>query len=341
MVAPVTWGSSSRFASRNVRNISKSLKPSRQPQRLYCSHHRLSQLNQQPLRPSLISGASQHILSAASLVPRRHLSSKNWIKPHGHQYGWNTDITDSTSPIHFVKDHPSELSVMDRGLLRNACTCSDCVDPSSGQKRFASTDVPLDLEISKIDTTKAGGLVVHWKDDFLTHNTHVSRYSSGLWLKPEKAPAQKVSPIPWGRRDMEKISPYFSFKAFMKDGEEHRQAMIALILYGLVFLRDVPQHADAVKEAAARIGGLQDTLWGSTWSVKSKPTTRRISRTLTGTWALIRTSSIYRTPHAFRSFTASRTRATEASRFTVTVTTLNNSSASDTHKWPKFFANVL
>ncbi|KAI0502952.1 Clavaminate synthase-like protein [Xylaria bambusicola] len=266
-----------RFASRN---IYASLRSGVQSQRLSFSHRQLSQLSRQPLRPSVVSGANRkEIISAAGLVIRKHLSTKNWIKPYGHHYGWNTDITDPTSPIHFVKDQPSELLVTDRAWLRDACTCSRCVDPSSGQKHFASTDVSINPEISKVDVTKAGNLLVHWKDDFLTHGTHVSVYPASLWLNHVQPPAQKVSPIPWDRRSMEKLSPSISFKAFMEDSDEHRQAMIALILYGLIFLRDVPTNEDTVKAIAARIGGLQDTLWGPTWSVRSKPNAENIAYT--------------------------------------------------------------
>ncbi|KAI0201146.1 Clavaminate synthase-like protein [Astrocystis sublimbata] len=178
--------------------------------------------------------------------------------------------------IHYYKARGSSPLTVSRAWLRDACTCEMCVDPSSGQKNFASTDVPLQLEVQDLKSTDDGGLLVHWKDDFHTHDIHVSRYSQSLWARQQSAiPDAK----PWSRDSMMEVSPFFSFDSFAADGSEYRNAMLALAEYGLIFLRDVPASEETVKDIASRLGIIQETFYGTTWDVRSKPNAENVAYT--------------------------------------------------------------
>ncbi|KAL8924155.1 MAG: hypothetical protein Q9172_002820 [Xanthocarpia lactea] len=52
-----------------------------------------------------------------------------------------------------------------------------------------------------------------------------------------------------------------------------------LHLYGLVFIHSIPSSTDAVTRIAERIGPLKNTLYGSTWDVRSVPSAKNVAYT--------------------------------------------------------------
>ncbi|KAI0965247.1 Clavaminate synthase-like protein [Xylaria arbuscula] len=245
----------------------------------YFSGRQLSQLDHQTRDPSVLSGTSidNEILPSSSVVTKYNVPGGR-VKSGCHSYSWNTSIGDPSSPIEYYETLSSKPLVTDRTWLRDACTCDRCVDSSSGQKRFASTDIPPEIDISKIDITESGDLRVYWKDDFLHRETHISVYPPTLW-RPH--PRHPVKPLPmlWNRDSLAAASLYFAYESFMANGPEYRQAMQMLNDYGLVFLRGVPSSEEAVKDIASKIGIIQDTFYGTTWDVISKPDAENVAYT--------------------------------------------------------------
>jgi alpha-ketoglutarate-dependent taurine dioxygenase len=214
--------------------------------------------------------------------PAPSLIQKPVKTKHDHNgHFWKVDLASPTDSILYYMNPGMSPNVAHRTWLRDACTCHKCVDPSSGQKRFASLDVPDELPISILTTTEDGALQVHWENDFLTHDTHISEYPRNLWHRERRLkPIGEIpAPKPWNRDMMEQVSPFIPYEAFMASEAEYRQAMTTLSQYGLIFLRDVPSSEEVVKDIAGKIGVLQDTFYGRTWDVRSKPNAENVAYT--------------------------------------------------------------
>ncbi|KAI1751628.1 taurine catabolism dioxygenase TauD, TfdA family-domain-containing protein, partial [Xylaria castorea] len=201
-------------------------------------------------------------------------------KPYKDGHYWQSDLASNNSRISYRRTRLSEPFVVSRSWLRDACTCEKCVNPSSGQKNYASTDVPILLDISNLTVTEEGELLVYWENDFLTYGTHVSKYSRTLWDRMESVEIETIpEPRIWSRQVLTEASPYYSYQSFMTDGPEYRQAVTALSEFGLIFLRDIPSSEETVKGIASRLGVIQDTFYGTTWDVKSKPNAENVAYT--------------------------------------------------------------
>jgi gamma-butyrobetaine dioxygenase len=171
--------------------------------------------------------------------------------------------------------------------LRDACQCHLCVSESSGQKRFATCDVPSDLKVGSLKVLEDGSLEVSWANDMAPGRSseHVSTYSlsllhtavSGRAPYPYVLPAREI----WdaGYFDKESRLREISYAFWMEDGPLFAEAFRNLSLWGLVVIRGVPQTADAVERVASRLGHLQGTLYGSTWDVVSKPQAENVAYT--------------------------------------------------------------
>ncbi|KAI0445052.1 Clavaminate synthase-like protein [Xylaria telfairii] len=201
-------------------------------------------------------------------------------KPKKRDHYWQSDLQANNCRISYYRNVSAGPLVLSRAFLRDACTCEKCVDPSSGQKNFASADVPLFLDIKSLTITDGGELLVCWMNDFHTGGLHYSQYPPGLWDRAESVP---IEPIPeprlWGHQVMSESAPYFRHKSFMEDGPDYRRAMTAFSYFGLLFLRDVPWSEESIKGIASRLGVIQDTFYGTTWDVKSKPNAENVAYT--------------------------------------------------------------
>ncbi|KAI0543592.1 Clavaminate synthase-like protein [Xylaria curta] len=201
-------------------------------------------------------------------------------KVYNNEHFWKANLGSNNSFILYYRTRLAKPFTVSRGWLRDACTCEKCVNPSSGQKNYASADVPLKLDISHLAVTEEGELLVHWQNDFHTRDIHVSKYPRSLWDRLEAVGTNTIpEPRIWNRQTMTETSPYYSYQSFMTDGPEYRQAMTALGELGLVFLRDIPSDEETVKDIASRLGLIQDTFYGTTWDVISKPNAENVAYT--------------------------------------------------------------
>ncbi|KAI0448626.1 Clavaminate synthase-like protein [Xylaria acuta] len=234
-------------------------------------------LDQQPSRSSTVPALNTFRRINSS--PSTRFSPPE-TKPHKDGHYWQADFESKNSRISYYRTMSAKPLVVSRSWLRDACTCEKCVDPSSGQKTFASSDVPLKLAISGLTVTKEGDLLVYWENDFHTHDTHVSKYPAALWDRMESVEIDTIpGPKLWNRQVMTETSPYYSYQSFMTGGPEYREAMTALSEFGLIFLRDVPSSEETVKDIASNLGLIQDTFYGTTWDVKSKPNAENVAYT--------------------------------------------------------------
>ncbi|KAI1640721.1 hypothetical protein F4809DRAFT_402475 [Biscogniauxia mediterranea] len=201
------------------------------------------------------------------------------------------DINAWTVELPGAIEHPSTLRIdhpelaepvwIPRSWLRDACTCAACVDPSSGQKRFSTADVPLYPAIENVARADDGSLEVSWADDFHTHDTHLSRYPPSLCAMVIMPPHNKkgMPRVFWDKAAMEELKPYIDYVSFMEDPASFQSGLKLLHSHGLFILRGVPSSEDMVEKIATKIGTIQNSLYGMTWDVVSKPNAENIAYT--------------------------------------------------------------
>lgn len=173
--------------------------------------------------------------------------------------------------------------------LRDACQCHLCVSESSGQKRFATCDLPSDPVVDSMRVLEDGGLEVSWANDLALstghHGHHVSTYPLAVLhdtlLTKEPYRRLKTAREAWDstRFDEDARSREVSYAHWMQDSPRFAQAFRDLHQWGLVVVRGVPQTQDAVEHVASRLGHLQATLYGPTWDVVSKPMAENVAYT--------------------------------------------------------------
>lgn len=199
--------------------------------------------------------------------------------------GYSSDAESIT--IHFYGedwvgqgDWSMELS---KQYLRDICRCSKCISPSSGRKTFATCDVPAapqlrDPDTESIKLSADGSLEITWEHDFLTGDKHISVYPKIFLNRLAKYNGRAYNPArprrtPWDdalfTHNME--SRIITYHGWMQGGLHFAQAISNLLIYGLVFMRGVPQSRHAVQGIAEKIGHLSSTIRGLTWDVISQP----------------------------------------------------------------------
>ncbi|KAI5917626.1 hypothetical protein F4810DRAFT_695634 [Camillea tinctor] len=223
----------------------------------------------------------------------RKLQRKNrWLKYSGHKTeikdmnAWSVNLVTtnngpSSSIIITHEEIPNPI-YLQTDWLRDACPCNACVDPSSGQKRFSTADVPLRPEVESVIRSEDGSLEVKWTDDFYTHDTHVSRFPPSFCAQViTKVTGHPVlNPyVMWDRARLENDQPFGDYESFMEEKASFASALQFLAVYGLFILRDVPTSEDMVERIASKIGTIQNSFYGMTWDVVSKPNAENVAYT--------------------------------------------------------------
>ncbi|KAI0112710.1 hypothetical protein F4776DRAFT_347304 [Hypoxylon sp. NC0597] len=164
-----------------------------------------------------------------------------------------------------------------RHWLRDSCECSICVDPDSGQKNFGTCDVPTELPIEGIPKIEDGVLEVIWENDFLSSGNHISRYPLSMLRKelPDPLPTRTL----WDKATFEKDRLSIDYSEWTAGGEGFLSGLLRLHTHGLLFLHNVPSSEESVISIANQIGNLQETFYGRTWDVRSKPKAENIAYT--------------------------------------------------------------
>lgn len=174
--------------------------------------------------------------------------------------------------------------------LRDSCPCHLCVDPNSGQKNFSTTDLP---ETPRIDTAQLeddGSLRVVWANDPVSGGSqHISVYPAATvkyLQKWDRAPMYQHSPgarLLWDRHMFEGFLAQgrakIDYQDWMDGGDQFWRALNDLRELGLIFVRGVPSDEEAVERIAKQIGPLQETFYGRTWDVRSKPNAENVAYT--------------------------------------------------------------
>jgi gamma-butyrobetaine dioxygenase len=171
-------------------------------------------------------------------------------------------------------------------FLRDACSCPQCVHPSTRQKLFQTTDIPYDVHPAVIETLGDGTLRIQWADDIQTASdaTHESYYSPDF-LRRYSTLRNRVRSrfndqrqILWAGKQMERHVLWVDYSDYMCNDNTLFRAMKQLSSYGLMFIRGIPEaQKDAIEGVAERIGNLKTTFYGKTWDVKSAKDSKNIA----------------------------------------------------------------
>ncbi len=185
-----------------------------------------------------------------------------------------------------------ERITLDLLLVRDSCSCPQCIDPSTSQKLFQTADIPASITGHVEQTSDPSTITIAWANDIpgfpSTHRTQLSKSTlrtSSPSISPSRdhiLAAQAVPPPgrkPWDRGIMQGAVRWLDFARYMSDDGELFTALEQLRVYGLVFLRGVPDAETAVEDVAGRIGTLRDSFYGRTWDVRSVPDAKNIAYT--------------------------------------------------------------
>lgn len=168
--------------------------------------------------------------------------------------------------------------------LRDACGCELCVDPSSKQKRFQTSDIPLEIDYLSKEIGPDGTLSVTWSNDIQGFGSnHVSTYTKDfLPLHLYKGGAETAGPPHykfWDKAMIKESVKFVDFNHYMSQDSVLHDVLKQLRIFGLVFLRNVPESEKAIEDIGGRIGPLKNTFYGLTWDVKSVPQAKNVAYT--------------------------------------------------------------
>ncbi|KAI0733312.1 Clavaminate synthase-like protein [Fomitopsis betulina] len=214
------------------------------------------------------------------MLQATRLGIYNSARRHHRQY--------STIVSHFVSPQPASLSYNDVLLpyrwLRDSCQCPSCVHPSTRQKLHRTSDIPVDIlpagdgiSVAKggVEITWVTGHVSHYPDSFLE-----------LYSSPKKLHAfhRDVDARPWDKAAIQSVSNLFLPYASLQAPAGLLAAITQLMLYGLLFVTNVPTEgttndACELRTLATRFGEIRETFYGQTWDVKNVPNSKNIAYT--------------------------------------------------------------
>ncbi|TQS34886.1 hypothetical protein Golomagni_04712 [Golovinomyces magnicellulatus] len=157
-------------------------------------------------------------------------------------------------------------------FVRDACACSMCVDPHSGQKNFKTTDIPQNIMAKSVEIVNEN-MEIEWSDDIPGFQSHKSTIPlEQLSSSPNRLRNLRESqrPITWNSGSLNRAMPKlrFDYNQYINDSEILHQVMSRIREWGLVFLTSVPETEDVVENIASRIGTVRVTFYGKTWNVK-------------------------------------------------------------------------
>jgi gamma-butyrobetaine dioxygenase len=186
---------------------------------------------------------------------------------------------------------PLPLWLEDPMWLRDACTCKLCIDVSSKQKLFQTSNIPLNIKTRSNRILPDGTLQVDWLYDIPGFgNDHVSHYSKEfLEAYQSSDPMEKPRithqvtahrpPIFWNQKVIGNSLKAIDFEEYMSEDSVLFDVVEQLRVFGLVFIRGVPPSSTAVEDIGRRIGPLKNTFYGLTWDVKSVPQAKNVAYT--------------------------------------------------------------
>jgi hypothetical protein len=110
--------------------------------------------------------------------------------------------------------------------LRDSCTCEKCVDPSSKQKNFQTTDIPKNIKAGSVEVSPDDGSVrILWENDipgFESHKSYFPREFFDTHSTPHtlhKSRFQDGKPVLWNKKTITRELEYVNYNEYMNTDE--------------------------------------------------------------------------------------------------------------------------
>ncbi|KAH9217177.1 hypothetical protein DL95DRAFT_386638 [Leptodontidium sp. 2 PMI_412] len=276
---------SSKQANKSIRNYSLSL----------CNQNRHQQTRPTTRPTALPRGSRQPAArlqhQGIASISASHLSQQlNDSKLRHHDdKAWRTMESPDGNPdmnLEYVKigDTPGRFHPV---FLRDSCTCPKCIDPSSTQKQFQTSDIPATIRADSVKVQKNGDVTITWENDIPAFGPdHISNFPAKFFeivgtvkgkLKDRSFNSRKSRL--WDSSRISQELQFVNFDDYMTDDKHLYRALKNLNVYGLLLLRNVPESEASVAQIAGRIGTIRDTFYGRTWDVKSVPKAKNVAYT--------------------------------------------------------------
>ncbi|KAJ9648350.1 hypothetical protein H2199_001204 [Coniosporium tulheliwenetii] len=199
----------------------------------------------------------------------------------------DTSLGDLDLPTAKAIQVDSEIKLFDHIYLRDSCQCPLCVDQSTRQKLFQTSDIPSDIIPTQFTLGEDGSPHIQWANDIPGYPAdHKSTIPISLLQNPARTSPDEALYSPgvegrtlWNRDKMAEDNRFIVFSDYMRKDVVLYKTLEHLNKYGLVFLKDCPDSERAVERIISRIGTLRDSFYGRTWDVKSKPDAKNIAYT--------------------------------------------------------------
>ncbi|KAL4806332.1 hypothetical protein BDV18DRAFT_126147 [Aspergillus unguis] len=168
--------------------------------------------------------------------------------------------------------------------LRDLCQCPSCVDPYSKQRNFRTSDIPTDIKAKSLKW-EDNLLWATWENDLPGFDSsHVSVYSLDQLDCPLPSIATTtVHPgrprAHWMKQDLQVAQHWVTYRDYMHDDRQFTKAMRFFSLFGILFVKDIPDSREMVEKVANRIGPLRNTFYGQTWDVRQVPEAKNVAYT--------------------------------------------------------------
>jgi hypothetical protein len=183
-----------------------------------------------------------------------------------------------------VVEIDGEPHSFDALFLRDLCQCPKCVDCSTRQKLFNTTDLPDDIVGQALRIKTKGQLEVIWSHP--EDRPHVSFYEPELLLRYSTAERKRHFRHPAGRQvywdgDMMRENILrVDYTEFLQSDEVLHRMLMQLHRFGLAYFTNVPSvqtEGEEITRIAERFGDIKRTFYGKTWDVKSVPESKNIA----------------------------------------------------------------
>ncbi|GAA5857716.1 hypothetical protein JCM1840_000880 [Sporobolomyces johnsonii] len=205
----------------------------------------------------------------------------------------------SSTTLRFVspsdpRSPPRTLSLPNL-FLRDASIHPDHVHPSSNQKLFRTTDLPIDAKLVGYGVHDIPGkgdcLVTEWSTPLKGAPIKSAKLSVVpldvlvALLKGDPSSEGKVpSPRLWDRAQLDQTLVRTPYDQFISSDSALFDTLDGLIKDGIVLLTGVPTspregHHTELRKAVERIGSLRRTWYGDLWDVKAEEASRNIAYT--------------------------------------------------------------
>ena len=172
----------------------------------------------------------------------------------------------------------------DKLYLRDACSCSSCIDPSTSQKLFESATIPLNIEVESSQILPDGSAQIAWKNDIPGYSQHKSTFPPEFFKNYLRTHQSQIPPsfpcrVSWDCAMLTDNARSVTYDEFVNSPRALHGSLNQLHRYGIVFLHSIPSDPSAIERIAARIGPLRNTFYGATWHVRSVPSAKNIAYT--------------------------------------------------------------